>query len=103
MPKLQNCWDFMKCGFGPNSRKTKKIGECFAAKENKLEGVHGGKNGGRACWFVCDTFDCGEGAQGDFSEKYPICMNCRFYRKVREEEGSNFEVSLLLNTYLRDK
>ena len=103
MAKLQNCWDFMKCGFGPNGRKTKIKGFCAAALEDKLDGVHGGKNGGRSCWFVNDTFDCGKGAQGDFCDKYPICMNCTFYLKVREEEGKNFEVSLLLNTYLREK
>jgi len=101
--KLQNCWEVMKCGFGPNGTKTKTQGVCPAAQENRLDGVHGGKHGGRGCWVVNNTFDCGNGAQGDFSNKYPICMNCKFYWQVREEEGNQFEISLLLSTYLQKK
>jgi len=101
--KLQNCWEVMKCGFGPNAAKTKTQDVCPAARENRLDGVHGGKHGGRACWVVNNTFDCGNGALGDFNNKYPICMNCKFYWKVRDEEGNQFELSLLLNTYLQKK
>jgi len=103
MAKSQNCWDFMKCDFGPDRTKRKTKTVCAAAKESRLDGVHGGRFGGRACWFVNDTSECGVGASGDFSNKYPVCMNCKFYWKVREEEGEYFEMSLLLNTYLRDK
>lgn len=103
MTKLQNCWEFMECGFGPDGGKTKTNGVCAAARKNRLDGAHGGKHAGRACWIVKDTLDCGQGVQGNFSEKYPICMDCRFYWKVREEEGTNFEVSLLLTTYMHDK
>jgi len=93
----------MKCGFGPNGSKTKDHGVCPAALENKLDSVHSGLHGGRACWFVDSTFDCGIGARGDFSNKYPTCMNCKFYWQVRDEEGKHFEVSLVLNTYLNNK
>ena len=103
MEELQNCWDFMECGFGPNGSKTKAQGVCPAAQENKLDGVHHGIHGGRACWFVDNTFGCGKDAPGDFSNKFPVCMTCNFYWQVRDEEGSNFEVSLLLNTYLQNK
>ena len=99
MTKLQNCWEFMKCGYGPQDCNSKNNDVCAAARKNGLEGVHGGRYGGRACWFINNTCDCGTGVQGDFSEKYPVCMNCRFYWKVREEEGKNFEISLLLKTY----
>ena len=99
MAKAQNCWEFMECGFGPDGNKAGTNDICTAARGNRLDGVHGGKYGGRACWFVNSTSDCGNGAEGDFSNKYPICMNCRFYWKVREEEGDNFEISLILNTY----
>jgi len=103
MAKLQNCWDFMKCGFGPGGTETKRAPVCAAARATSLNDVHGGMNGGRACWFVDNTRNCGKGARGDFSDKYPICMNCRFYWKVREEVGNKFEISLLLNTYLHNK
>jgi len=103
MKKLQNCWDFMKCGFGPNGSKIKTKGVCPAARQNRLDGVHGGRHGGRACWFINNTCECGNGAHGDFQTKYPVCMNCKFYWKVREEENVNFEVSLLLNRYPEEK
>ena len=101
MTKLQNCWEFMKCGYGPGGDKTGDRPACAAARKNNLDGVHGGLHAGRACWFVHNTAGCGKGAEGDFSNKYSICMNCRFYWKVREEEGNNFEISLLLNTYFK--
>ena len=75
MTKLQNCWEVMYWGFGPDGSKTETNGVCSAARKNRLDGAHGGKYGGRVCWFVNNTLDCGEGVQGDFSEKYPICMN----------------------------
>jgi hypothetical protein len=99
MTKSLNCWDFMKCGFGPDDRRTDKQGVCPAVRENTLDGVHGGSHGGRACWFVNNTLDCGHGVQGDFNAKYPVCMNCGFYWTVRQEEGKNFAVSLLLNAH----
>jgi hypothetical protein len=103
MNKSKNYWEVMKCGFGPYGAKTKANGVCPAAQENSLDGVHGGKYGGRACWFVDNTFGGKKGAQGDFIKKYPVCMNCKFYWQVREEEGYKFEINLLLNTYMRDK
>ena len=93
----------MKCGFGPDAGEKTGTTVCPAARKNKLDGVHGGSHGGRACWFVKNTKDCGNGAGDDFSNKYPICMNCRFYWKVRQEEGKSFELSLLLNTYFQAK
>ncbi|MBW2470601.1 MAG: hypothetical protein JRE18_00845 [Deltaproteobacteria bacterium] len=36
MKKLQNCRDFMKCGFGPDGSKTHNIGPCQAAREHRL-------------------------------------------------------------------
>lgn len=103
MKKLLNCWDVMRCGFGPDGDRTGRHGLCPAARETSIAGVHGGRYGGRACWFVADTFECGNGARGNFQSKYPVCMNCRFYWQVREEQGDDFEVSLLLNTYPEEK
>lgn len=99
MTTYKNCWEIMKCGFGPGGSRTKEKGICPAARKNKLDGMHGGIHGGRACWFVDNTFDCGFGVQGNFNAKYPICMNCKFYWAVRKEEGKNFALSLLLNAH----
>jgi len=94
----------MKCGFGPKGAKAKIRGVCPAAGENRLNGVHGGMNGGRACWFVDNTFACNkEMLSGDFSNKYPTCKNCDFYWHVKNEQGEEFEISLILNTYMQIK
>jgi hypothetical protein len=64
MAKLQNCWDFMKCGFDPGGAETKRAPVCAAARATSLNDVHGGMNGGRACWFIDNTRNCGKGAGG---------------------------------------
>ena len=93
----------MKCGFGPNGAKAKTHKICPAAKGHSLDGVHGGLHGGRVCWFIDNTFNCGNDTQDYFSKKFPVCMNCEFYRQVKEEEGDRFEVSLLLHSFLQNK
>ena len=40
--------------------------------------------------------------KGDHVQKYNICMNCDFKWLVREEEGDNFELTLLLQDHMRD-
>jgi hypothetical protein len=52
--------------------------------------------------MVSHTFDCGKGEKGDHVQKYNTCMNCDFYWHVREEEGDNFELTLLLQDHMRD-
>jgi len=101
MKRLKNCGEVMKCGFGPNGSKAKTRSKvCHAAEEITLDD---GLQGGRVCWFVDSTLNCSKDTPGDFSEKFPICMNCKFYWKVRKEEDNRFEVSLLLHTYLQNK
>lgn len=104
MKRLKNCWEVMKCGFGPNGSKAKTRSKvCHAAEEITLDGVHDGLQGGRVCWFVDNTLSCSKDTPGGFSEKFPICMNCKFYWKVKKEKDNRFEVSLLLHTYLQNK
>ena len=104
MKRLKNCWEVMKCGFGPNGSNAKTRSKvCPAAEESTLDGVHDGLHGGRVCWFVDNTLSCSKNTHGDFSEKFPICMNCEFYWQVREEEDKRFEVNILLHTYLQNK
>ncbi len=91
MQKL-NCWEFKRCGREPGGIKVNEMGVCRAALEVKLQGVHNGRNAGRACWIVAGTL-CGGKPQGTFAHKVMSCIECEFYRKVRAEEEKNFLLS----------
>ncbi len=83
----QNCWDVKSCG-----RCTTKLGDeaCPVCKETKLDGVHGGVNGGRACWTIPHT-KCGGSKQGSLGQKFIDCAVCDFYNMVKKEEGDSFQ------------
>lgn len=81
--KKVNCWEVKNCGRGPGSGEGNI---CPAAKETRLDGVHGGVNAGRACWAVAGTL-CGGGIpSGTFARKMETCIECDFYHCVRNEE-----------------
>jgi hypothetical protein len=86
MGKL-NCWEFKKCGRNPGGAKAREMGVCPAAMEARTDGVHGGKNGGRACWAVVGTY-CKGKVQGSFASKMSDCMMCDFHQMVCAEEGN---------------
>jgi len=94
MSKL-NCWEFKKCGREAGGAKVKELGICPATEMADLEGVHGGKNAGRACWIVAGSM-CGGKLQGTFAQKYHNCKICDFYQAVKNEEGAKFELSIVL-------
>ena len=85
----KNCWEVKAC-----ERCTAIQGDdsCPVCKEEKLHGVHGGVNGGRACWTIPHT-KCGGVTQGSFSSKYISCMECDFYNLVKAEEKGSFQFS----------
>jgi hypothetical protein len=83
--KRINCWEFKQCGRERGGRHIHSLGICPAATTEKLDGLHGGMNAGRACWFVVGTL-CNDGIQGTFARKYKSCIFCDFYKKVKEEE-----------------
>ena len=91
----KNCWELKGCGREPGGKNVKELGLCPAASDDRLHGVHGGKNAGRACWVVAGTF-CDGKVQGTFAQKYQDCALCDFFELVRKEEGSNYEISLVL-------
>jgi hypothetical protein len=97
--KKMNCWEFKKCGREPGGAREKHNGVCPAAVEKKLDGVHGGKNAGRACWVVAGTY-CDGRVQGTFARKYRDCKNCDFYQRVKKEEFPNFKLSSTLLSIL---
>jgi hypothetical protein len=86
MAKL-NCWEFKNCGRQPGGSKAAELGICPAATDARVNGVNGGRNGGRACWAVTGTL-CGGKVQGSFATKLLNCQQCEFYQAVRAEEGS---------------
>lgn len=92
----KNCWEVNACG------KCKTIlgdDACPVCKEAKLHGVHGGVNGGRACWVVPHT-NCGGSTQGHFGSKFANCKVCNFYSMVKEEEKGAFQLSATIMSKL---
>jgi hypothetical protein len=94
MPK-ENCWEFMQCGREPKGEKAEELGVCPATREDRLDGIHDGKNAGRTCWAVVGTL-CGGEVQGTFAQKYRNCGVCEFYNKVKGEESANFQMTIVL-------
>lgn len=84
-PRLQNCWEFMKCGREPGGLKANTSGICPAAADASFDGINSGVCAGRICWAVAGTF-CNEKIQGTFAEKRKSCTACEFYKKVQTEE-----------------
>ena len=80
---MLNCWEIKRCG---NEDK------CPAKREARLNGIHGGENGGRACWVVHGTF-CDNEIQGSHAEKYKKCYECEAYKIVRKEATPNFQLA----------
>lgn len=87
-----NCWEFMKCGHGPDSGLGTARRCCPAALERRLDGVHGGVNGGRACWVVPGTV-CSSEPVGTFAKKLYLCAECEFYESVQAEEFPHFTLT----------
>jgi hypothetical protein len=100
MAAKKNCWEFKKCGREPKGIHVAEFGVCPVAMEMKLDGVHGGKYAGRACWVVAGTLCKGQ-VQGTFARKFETCERCDFYLQVREEEHPNFTYSSVLLARLR--
>ncbi len=80
-----NCWEHKKCEREPGGRLSGERGICPASAHQILNGIHGGKNAGRACWAVAGTF-CGGEAQGTEAQKQRSCWNCDFFQLVKGEE-----------------
>ncbi len=95
-----NCWEFMQCGREYGGCRESEKGTCPAYSETRLNGVHDGKNGGRACWAVAGTLCVGE-STGFFAQMNNNCFECSFYMLVKHEEGINLIKTSELHQYLR--
>ncbi|MHB9155742.1 MAG: two-CW domain-containing protein [Endomicrobiales bacterium] len=85
-----NCWEFRNCGRERDGINENEQGVCPASTAGNLDGVHQGRNGGRACWKVAGTL-CEGKVEGSFASKLSDCAACSFYKLVRMEEGSDFQ------------
>ncbi len=95
-----NCWEFKQCGRQKGGLHEHDRGVCPAAAENRLDGVHGGMNAGRACWVVAGTL-CQGSVQGTYAHKYENCNACDFYQEVKNREYPAFQLSVVLLERLR--
>lgn len=96
--KKKNCWEIKNCGRAAGGNHEKDLAVCPASTEVKLDGIHGGRNAGRACWVIGGTF-CDGTEHGSLAKKHRVCTACDFYKLVEKEEGNGF----LLNTLLLKK
>lgn len=99
MAERQNCWEFMGCGRELGGAKCAELGVCPAVTETRVNGVHGGTNGGRSCWAVAGTL-CGGKVNGTFAAKMGNCLRCDFYRTVSQAEGATLMSPLALEAML---
>ena len=95
-----NCWEAKNCGREPGGGKAGEFGVCPVSTEIRLDGIHGGKNAGRACWIVAGSMGDGK-IQGTYAEKYANCSKCDFYMKVKSEEQGNLKMTAILITRLQ--
>jgi hypothetical protein len=93
--KKKNCWEFKQCGREPGGKNAMELGVCPASIDIRLDGIHSGKNAGRACWVLAGTL-CGGKPQGTYANKYKNCHLCDFYQAVRLDEKENFTLSIVL-------
>ncbi len=84
----QNCWEFNKCGREPKGSKVAELGICPATTYTSVNGLNGGKNGGRICWAVAGTY-AGE-FRGNCSMDIISCTTCDFFEMVEKEESAHF-------------
>jgi hypothetical protein len=86
-----NCWEFKQCGRQQGGEKVQEFGVCPAATQGNGNQTNGGEKSGRFCWAVTGTY-CRSEVQGSFARKLADCALCDFYRLVRKEEGTAFEI-----------
>ncbi|MBF0568098.1 MAG: hypothetical protein HQK95_04445 [Nitrospirae bacterium] len=80
-----NCWEFTNCGREPGGVNVEALGLCPVTVATSFDGLHGGKNAGRACWAV--PFACGDpDGKMSVASKIRKCTKCEFHHLVIKEE-----------------
>ena len=86
-----NCWEFMKCGREPGGMNSIELGICSASVEISIDGINGGKNGGRACWALSGTF-CEGRYKGVSQVKLAIASDVIFTNWFKENRTTLFNL-----------
>jgi hypothetical protein len=81
----------MACGRGPDDARPEGVEACRAATERLLDGMNGGRNGGRSCWAVVGSFAMDRHECGNADEL--ACIYCDFFRSVVRDELPHLELS----------
>ncbi len=88
----ENCWEVMSCERQEGGAKVHEFGVCPASLSEKFAAVNQGDAAGRYCWMVEGTL-CENRIQGNWATKMKHCLTeCSFFKKVHEEEGSEFKI-----------
>ena len=80
-----NCWEYKNCGRYPGGTKAEQLGVCPVTIHAELDGAHGGRNAGRACWVIAGSL-CGGKIQGTYAQKLTNCWRCDFFNTVKKQE-----------------
>ncbi len=79
----------MECGREPNGVNTDKLKICPATSEKDYNNTNNGVNAGRFCWKIVGTL-CFDTIKGISALNLVSCLQCPFFKKVKEEEGNHF-------------
>ncbi|MGE5752769.1 MAG: two-CW domain-containing protein [Deltaproteobacteria bacterium] len=86
-----NCWEFQRCERQPGGKLAGTHGVCPASSDQAVDGINGGKNGGRFCCAIAGTLCFGK-VHCTNALKIHDCTNCGFLYLVANEED-NFTIS----------
>ncbi len=81
----RNCWEHKNCGRTPGGPRAGELGVCPVTTFEELNGAHGGRNAGRACWVIAGSL-CGGKIQGTYAQKLANCWRCDFFNDVKKQE-----------------
>ncbi|MFC1524666.1 two-CW domain-containing protein [Thermodesulfobacteriota bacterium] len=85
-----NCWEYNHCSGRGECKDEKGCNNCPAYLEHRVNGMNGGINGGRICWFI-DGTHCDNSLRIDsgksYVEKFKVCLKCDFNKYVEKQEG----------------
>jgi hypothetical protein len=79
----------MECGREPNGVNADKLKICPATSEKDYNNTNNGVNAGRFCWKIVGTL-CFDTIKGISALNLVSCLQCPFFKKVKEEEGNHF-------------
>ncbi len=86
----KNCWETMGCGREPGGERTSWLGVCQTALAIMADGLNEGKNAGRICWTEMGSFSDGKNGACVFLARVKSCSLCKFFNKVKDEQGDEF-------------